>query len=89
MLATTVVWVVFRAAFWIGYHFGLSRRGFGAPGMAQSLLVLLYVCARIGFDVAGTIGAVVVLAAFFAIEAFLFHATRQAPQANVSSGIAL
>jgi hypothetical protein len=77
--ATTVVWIVFRVAFWIGYHFGSLQRAIGAPGMAQSMLVLLYVCASFGFEIAGTAGAVAVLAVFGAVEAFLFRATRRAP----------
>jgi hypothetical protein len=50
-------------------------RSLGAPGVALSLLVLLYVAARIGYDCAGAIGAAVPVAAFLAIEVFLFRAT--------------
>jgi hypothetical protein len=78
VVATTVVWIVARAGFWIGYHYGSLYRVFGVPGIAQSIIVLFYVCARFGFDVAGVAGAVVPLALFFAIEAFLFFATRPA-----------
>jgi hypothetical protein len=70
--ATTVVWIASRAAFWIGYHFGPLHRVVGAPGMMQSMLVLLYVCARFGFELAGWAGAVTPL------EIFLFRATRPA-----------
>jgi hypothetical protein len=51
-------------------------RGLGAPGMALSMIVLLYVVARIGFDVGGCVGAAVPVLAFLDIEAFLFQATR-------------
>ena len=35
VVATTVVWIVARAGFWIGYHYGSLYRAIGAPGMAQ------------------------------------------------------
>jgi len=76
VLATTVVWIAARAAFWIGYHRGSAQRAYGAPGLALSLIVLLYVCARFGFELAGILGAVIVVAAFLTIEAVLFRATR-------------
>ncbi|MCL2427676.1 MAG: hypothetical protein FWD12_00420 [Alphaproteobacteria bacterium] len=79
VLATTVVWVLARFAFWIGYHRSAALRGLGAPGMALSMIVLLYVAARIGFDLAGSAGAAAPIAAFVAIEAFLFWATRRLP----------
>mgnify|MGYP001550198005 CR=1 FL=1 len=40
------------------------------------MLVLLYVCARVGTDVAGAGGAVATIAAFLALEAVLFRTTR-------------
>ena len=76
VLATTIVWIVARFAFWIGYHRSAAMRGLGAPGMALGLIVLLYVAARIGFDVGGMVGAAVPVAAFLAIEVFLFRTTR-------------
>ncbi len=76
VLATTVVWIVARFAFWIGYHQSAAMRGLGAPGMALSMIVLLYVAGRIGFEVGGVVGAAVPIVAFLAIEAFLFRATR-------------
>ena len=83
VIATTAVWIAFRFAFWIGYHRSAAMRGMGAPGMAVGLLVLLYVCARIGGDMAGTAGAVAVVAAFLALEAVLFWGTRgRAPEAR-------
>ncbi len=78
VLATTVVWILARFAFWIGYHHSAAMRGIGAPGMALSMIVLLYVACRFGFDLAGIAGAVIVVASFAGIEAFLFLMTRQA-----------
>jgi hypothetical protein len=78
VLATAIVWTLARFAFWIGYHHSAAMRGIGAPGMMVSLLVLLYVGARIGFDGAGAAGAVAVVAAFLLIEAVLFWKTRTA-----------
>ena len=74
--ATTLVWILARFAFWLGYHRSAAMRGLGAPGMMLSLLVLLYVGARIGFDLAGTAGAGAVIAAFLLIEVALFRSTR-------------
>jgi hypothetical protein len=76
VVATTVVWIVARAAFWLGYHRSAALRGLGAPGMALSMIVLLYVTSRFGREIAGTVGAIVPLVAFFAVEAMLFWGTR-------------
>jgi MAPEG family len=76
VLATTVVWILARAAFWIGYHRSAAMRGLGAPGMALGMIVLLYVAGRIGYEVGGFVGAAVPLVTFVAIEAFLFRTTR-------------
>lgn len=76
VLATTVVWVLGRLGFWIGYHRSAAMRGIGAPGVIVSLLVLLYVCGRIGNDIAGPAGIAAVLGSFFAFEAILFRGTR-------------
>ena len=76
VVATTVVWTLARAAFWIGYHRGSAQRAYGAPGLALSLIVLLYVSARFGFELAGPVGAVVPVVLFLGIEGFLFWATR-------------
>jgi hypothetical protein len=82
VLATTIVWMLARGAFWIGYHRSAAMRGLGVPGMALGAIVLLYVAGRIGYDVAGFIGAAVPIVAFLAIEAFLFRATRPLPPAD-------
>jgi hypothetical protein len=55
-------------------------RGIGAPGMALSLIVLVYVSARFGADIAGRAGAIAVVAAFIVFETVLFWATRRGAQ---------
>lgn len=75
VLATAVVWVAMRFAFWIGYHFSAAMRGFGAPGVALSMVVLLYVAGRVGYECGGVIGAALPIAAFLVIEVFLFRVT--------------
>ena len=82
VLATTIVWILARAAFWIGYHRSAAMRSFGAPGMALSIIVLLYVAGRIGYEVGGLVGAAAPVVAFLAIEAFLFRATLPSRSAN-------
>ena len=74
--ATAVVWILFRFAFWIGYHRSTAMRSIGAPSIALSLIVLIYVAARISDDLGGTIALVIALALFTAVEAFLFWVTR-------------
>ena len=82
VLATTVVWVLARFAFWIGYHRSAAMRGLGAPGMALSMIVLLYVAGRIGYEVGGFAGAAIPVVAFLGIEVCLFRATRPLPSAD-------
>jgi hypothetical protein len=74
--ATTIIWILNRYAFWIGYHRSAAMRGLGAPSMAVSLLMLLYVVARIGGDLAGTTGSVIAISLYLAVEAVLFVRTR-------------
>lgn len=76
VIATTVIWILNRFAFWIGYHRSAAMRGLGAPSMAVSLIMLLYVAGRIGLDIAGTAGALVVIGLYLALEAVLFLKTR-------------
>jgi hypothetical protein len=54
-------------------------RGLGAPGMAMSMLVLLYVAARFGYELAGVTGAVAPVALFLGIKAVLFRGTAPKP----------
>jgi uncharacterized MAPEG superfamily protein len=76
VLAYTVVWIVARFAFWIGYQRSAALRGLGASGVALSMFVLLYVVSRFGYEIAGIVGALMPVALFIAIEAYLFWATR-------------
>jgi hypothetical protein len=79
LIIVTVVWVVARWAFWIGYHKSPLLRGWGAPGMLQSMIVLLYVAYRFGTGFYGQEIGIALLAIFAAIEAILFWAvTRRA-----------
>lgn len=81
--ATTVVWVLARFVFWIGYHQGPLYRAPGLVGMVQSMLVLLYVCARFADDVAGIAGAVVVIALFVGGEIYLVWINRESRVARL------
>lgn len=74
--ALTVIWIGNRFAFWIGYHRSAAMRTLGAPSMAIGLLMLLYVAARIGNDIAGTAGAIITIVLYLALEAVLFWKTR-------------
>ncbi|HET6598724.1 MAG TPA: MAPEG family protein [Burkholderiaceae bacterium] len=77
VVATTLVWMLARIAFWIGYHIGAQQRVAGLVGTAQSMIVLLYVCARFGYEVAGAWGAAVPLTLFALAEAVLVVLARR------------
>jgi len=74
--ATTIVWILNRFAFWVGYHKSSAMRGLGVPSMAISLAMLLYVTARIGHDLGGVPGTVVLVGLYLGLEALLFWKTR-------------
>lgn len=76
VLATTLVWITGRFAFWVGYHRSAALRGLGAPGMLASILALLYVAWRIGDEIAGPGGGWVLVGAFLLLEILLFWETR-------------
>jgi fatty-acid desaturase len=76
VVAATIVWIATRIAFWIGYHRSSAQRAYGAPGMLQSMLVLLYVCSRFGYEIAGGTGAVAVVVLFLGTEGVLVWGTR-------------
>jgi hypothetical protein len=78
VLATALVWILARAAFWIGYHRSAAMRALGAPGMALSMIVLLYVAARFGYELEGPLGAATPLVVFAVAEIVLFRETAQA-----------
>ena len=84
VLATALVWTLARFGFWIGYHQSAAMRGVGAPGMALSMIVLVYVASRFGYENAGTVGAISPIAFFLAIEGFLFWATRPVKPAQAT-----
>lgn len=79
LVIITITWVVARWAFWIGYHRSPLLRAAGAPGMMQSIIVLLYVAYRAGADAYGSAAGIALLLIFAAAEAFLFWWTKRAP----------
>lgn len=80
LVIVTIVWVLMRWAFWIGYHKSPLLRGIGAPGMVQSMIVLLYVAYRFGTDAYGSAAGAALLAIFAIIEAILFWAVKRPAQ---------
>jgi hypothetical protein len=80
LVIITVVWILARWAFWIGYHRSPLLRGLGAPGMIQSMVVLLYVAYRFGADAYGSAVGIALLLIFAMIEAFLFWVVKQPSQ---------
>jgi len=46
-----MVWIVARATFWIGYHYGSHYRALGLPGMMQSILLLCLPQLKLFFSV--------------------------------------
>ena len=77
--AATVVWVLSRWGFWIGYHVSAAGRGLGVGGMALAMILLIYDVARFGGELYGPPGAWAPVVLFVLIEAFLFWATRAKP----------
>jgi hypothetical protein len=83
VVATTIVWMLSRAVFWVGYHRAPRFRAAGLTGMVQSLLVLVYVCGHFGYEIAGPIGASVPIVIFAGVEAYLVYmSTRPARPAS-------
>jgi MAPEG family protein len=80
LIILTVVWVIARWAFWIGYHRGPLFRAVGAPGMLQSMVVLLYVGFRFALDSYGQAAAFGLVALFAMIEALLFWSVTRPAQ---------
>ena len=80
LLIVTIVWIIARWAFWIGYHLSPLLRALGAPGMAQSLIVLAYVAFRFGSTVYGPAVGIAFVAIYALIEGFLFWAVSRPAQ---------
>jgi hypothetical protein len=80
LIIVTIVWIVARWAFWIGYHRGPLLRAVGAPGMLQSMIVLLYVGFRFGMDSYGQAAAIGLVVVFAVIEALLFWSVTRPAQ---------
>ena len=80
LVIVTIVWMLARWAFWIGYHRSPLLRGVGAPGMLQSMIVLLYVAYRFGTDSYGSAAGIALLAAFAILEAILFWGVTRRSQ---------
>lgn len=70
--AAALVWILARFTFWIGYRRGPQFRIAGLIGMAQSMVILLYVSACFGYELGGVWGAAVPLVLFALAEALLF-----------------
>jgi len=77
ILIVSIVWVLTRWAFWLGYHKSPLLRGLGAPGMMQSMIVLLFVAYRFGSDAYGKGAGIALVLIFAAIEALLFWAVKR------------
>ena len=77
--ASTVVWILARFAFWIGYHRSAAGRGLGMSGMVIDMIQLLYVAYRFGGELAGPWGAAAPIVLFIALEAVLVWTTRSRP----------
>jgi hypothetical protein len=85
LLIVSIVWVMTRWAFWVGYHKSSLLRGLGAPGMMQSMVVILYVAYRFGSDAYGRGAGTALLVIFAAIEALLFWAVKRPSAATPAS----
>jgi hypothetical protein len=75
--ATSLVWIVSRFVFWIGYRRAARFRAPGLVGMVQSLLILLWVVWRFATDLAGPAAGAVPVMLFLAIEAILLFEARR------------
>lgn len=80
LLVVTIVWVLARWAFWIGYHLSPLLRALGAAGIAQNLIVLAYAAYHYGLAAYGPATGIAIVAIYVGIEAFLFWATSRPAQ---------
>jgi hypothetical protein len=77
IITAAIVWVVNRWTFWIGYHRDPLLRAYGAVGVLQSLLILLYVSWRFGLDLFGQAGGAVLVGIFLLIEVIIIGSLRR------------
>jgi len=77
VIACSIVWVLGRLVFWLGYHVAPEHRVAGLIGAAQSLIVLLYVGARFGYDIAGSVGAALPILLFLIAEVVILARVRR------------
>lgn len=84
VVASSLIWTLARLAFWIGYHLGPQHRVAGLVGVMQSMVVLLYVTSRFGYEIAGALGAALPIIFFVCAEILLITMTRrQASRAHL------
>ncbi|MFD2647615.1 MAPEG family protein [Devosia albogilva] len=69
--ATAIVWIALRFVFWVGYHRSHELRTPGILGLVLSMSVLLLGTAHFGYEFGGWPGAVLPIAIFGGIEAYL------------------
>lgn len=76
VVATTVVWIIARWVFWIGYGIGPRFRSAGLVGMVQSMIVLLYCVGRFGYLWLGWPGATLLVGPFVVMELIIVGKLR-------------
>jgi hypothetical protein len=85
VIAATLVWIIARWAFWIGYHIGPQHRVAGLVGVAQSMVISLWVCAHVGSEVAGPLGAITLIGLFGAAELVIVIGLRRGLKSQSAS----
>jgi hypothetical protein len=85
VIAATLVWIIARWAFWIGYHLGPQHRVAGLVGVAQSMVISLWVCAHVGSEVAGPLGAITLIGLFVAAELVIVVGLRRGLKSQSAS----
>jgi hypothetical protein len=71
VVAATLVWVVSRFVFWVGFHWAPWMRAPGLVGMVQSLFVLLYVSGCFLNEYLGTVAVIFAALLFVGVEILL------------------
>jgi hypothetical protein len=67
----TIMWVMARFSFWLGYHHDIQIRAPGMVGTLQNFIILLCCCTRFGYELAGITGGILVVSLFVSIELYL------------------